>query len=143
MPVVMVNWFDWLVSVPAVAVTRTGVLTTPALTVMTTSPLLSDTAVGAVAGGMAAGVRVIPPIVVLKPKETVFPLNELPPPSITLNVTCEVSVPPMPFNEMMGCETEMNCKEPMAGALTAKVPVEEPPEAVAVTVSVPAQPLSR
>ena len=142
MPVVMVNWFDWLVSVPVAvvtaAVTRTGVLTTPALTVMTASPLLSDTAVDGL-----AGVRVIPPILVLKPKETVFPLNGLLFPSTTLNVTCEVSVPPMPFNEMVVGEAEMNCKEPMAGALTAKVPVKELPEAVAVTVSVPAQPLSR
>lgn len=117
MPVVMVNWLDWVVSVPVVAVTLTGVLTTPALTVMTTSPLLSDIAVG----GLPAGVRVIPPIVVLKPKDTVVPLNGLPPISTTLNVTCEVSTPPMPFNEMVAGEAETNCKEPMAGAVTVKV----------------------
>ena len=156
---VMVNPLDWVVSmvpepeqvigvvmgllmvvVQVLAITRTGVLITPASTVMTTSPLLSDIAVG----GLPAGVRVMPPMAVVNAKVTVCPLNGLLFAPTTLNVTCEVSVPPMPFNEMMVGEAETNCTEPVEGTPINKfAETEAMPETVAVTVSVPAQPLSR
>ena len=87
---VIVTWLDWVVSVvpvqgvvgvlQVIAVTRTGVLTVPALTEVTTSPLASEVAV-------PPGVSVIPPIVVLNPKLTVLPLIGLPLGSSTLKVT--------------------------------------------------------
>lgn len=143
MPVVMESWLDWVVSVvPAVApgvdaVTRTGVLTVPEFTVATTSPDESEMPV------FDANER--PPTVVLSPKVTVFPLIGLPPVSRTLNVTSEVGTPPLPFNEIFVGLAETYWIEPVVGGMIVSGAEEEarPPLTEAVTVSVPAQPLSR
>ena len=109
MPVVIVNALDCVVSVvPAVApgveaVTRTGVLIVPELTVITTKPLASEIAVAG-----AGGVSAIPPSVVLRAKVTVFPLIGFPVPSNTLKRTCDASVPPIPLKEMMLGVAETN-----------------------------------
>ena len=150
MPVLIVNPLDWVVSVvPAVApgvvaVTLTGVLTVPALTLVTTNPAASEVAVEGV------GVSVIPPTVVLNANVTVFPLIGFPPVSTTLNCTCAVSTPPVPFNEMVVgfvggmVVAETNSIEPTVGGLTTKlVTADVMPATEAVIASVPAQPLSR
>jgi hypothetical protein len=114
------------------------VLTVPELTFVKTSPLASEVAV---AGG--AGVSVIPPTVVLNPKVTVLPLIGFPAESNTLKLTCEASVPPVPFKEMVLGVAETNWIEPVAGGATTKlVESEVTPAAEAVMTSVPAQPLS-
>src|SRR3989338_7372692 len=143
----MVNWLDWVDSVVPVqglvgvvqvlAVTRTGVLTVPALTLVTTSPLASEVAV-------PPGVSVIPPTVVLSPKLTVLPLSGMPPVSSTLKVTWAVSMPPVPFKEMLAGAEVTYWIEPAVGAVMVKVAEEDAiPLTEAVIVSVPAQPLSR
>src|SRR3990170_2833857 len=144
MPVVMVNPLDWVVSVvpgvgPGVeAVTLTGVLTVPELTVVTTSPLASEVAVSGVGGA-----SVIPPTVVLNPNVTAFPLIGFPPVSNTLNRTCDASTPPIPFKEMLLGVADTNWIEPVAGVLTTKlVEADVTPAIEAVMTSVPAQPLS-
>jgi len=144
MPVVIVSAFDWVESVvpattPGVeAVTLTGVLTLPELTVVTTCPLASEVAVP------EAGVSVIPPTAVLNANVTVFPLSGFPPVSTTLKITCEVDTPPVPANEMLLGVADMNWIEPTVGGVTTKlVAADVTPAAVAVIVSVPAQPLSR
>src|SRR3972149_2172045 len=144
MPVVMVNALDWVVSVtpgiaPGVeAVTLTGMLTVPELTVVTTSPSASDVAVSGV-----GGVSVIPPTVVLNPNVTVFPLSGFPPVSNTLKRTCAASTPPVPFNEMLLGVADTNWIEPVAGVLITKVVEGDVTPAIeAVMTSVPAQPLS-
>lgn len=141
----MVNPLDWVVSVvPAVApgvdaVTLTGVLTVPELTVTTTSPPASEIAVAG-----AAGVSVMPPAVVLKPNVTVFPLIGFPPPSNTRKRTCAASVPPIPLKEMLPGVAETNWIDPVAGGVTTRlVEPDVTPAAKAVITSVPAQPLSR
>jgi len=144
MPVVIVSPFDWVESVvPAtvpgvVAVTLTGVLKVPELTVVTTSPLASDVAVP------EAGVSVIPPTEVLNANVTGFPLSGFPPESTTLKTTCEVDTPPVPANEMLLGVADTNSIEPtVGGVMTKLVGAEVTPAAVAVIESVPAQPLSR
>ena len=141
---VIVNPLDWVVSVvPAVApgveaVTLTGVLTVPELTLVTTSPLASEIAVAG-----AAGVSVIPPTVVLNAKVTILPLSGFPAVSNTLKRTCEASVPPIPLKEMMLGVAETNWIEPVTGGATTKlVEGDVTPAAEAVMTSVPAQPLS-
>src|SRR5471030_1461350 len=136
MPVVIVSPLDWVLSVvPAVApgvvaVTLTGVLTVPELTLVTTNPLASEVAVEGV------GVSVIPPTVVLKANVTSFPLIGFPPVSTTLKITCEVSTPPVPFNEMLEGVAETNWIEPAAGGVTTKlVGRDVTPAAVAVIAS--------
>ena len=144
MPVVIVSPFDWVVSVVprvapgVVAVTLTGVLTVPALTLVTTDPAASEVAVEGV------GVSVIPPTVVLKPKVTVLPLIGFPPVSTTLNTTCEVDTPPVPFKEMLAGVAETNWIEPTVGGVTTRlVEADVIPATEALIASVPAQPLSR
>lgn len=141
-PVVTVNAFDWVESVlsasPVDAVTLTGVLTVPELTLVATCPLASEIAVA------EAGVSVIPPTLVLNPKVTVFPLSGFPPVSTTLKITCEVDIPPVPCNEMLLGVADTNWIEPTTGSATNKsVGADGTPAAVAVIVSFPAQPLSR
>jgi hypothetical protein len=144
MPVVTVNALDWVVSVvPAVApgveaVTLTGVLTVPELTVITTRPPASEIAVVGV-----SGVSVIPPTVVLNANVTVFPLSGFPTESNTLKRTCAASTPPIPFREILLGVAETNWIEPVAGVPTTKlVEGDVTPAAKAVMMSVPAQPLS-
>ena len=114
MPVVIVNALDRVVSVvPAVApgveaVTRTGVLTVPELTVVTTSPLASEVVVSVV-----GGVSAIPPTVVLNPNVTALPLTGFPPVSNTLKRTCDASTPPIPFKERLLGVADTNWIEPV------------------------------
>lgn len=141
-PVVIDNWLDWVVSVvPAIApdveaVTRTGVLTVPALTVATTKPCASEIPVSAANDS--------PPTVVLSPNVTVFPLIGLLPASTTLNVTAELGAPPLPFNAILVGLADIYCRAPTAGAVMVNTAEEvaRPVPTVAVIVSVPAQPLS-
>ncbi len=142
----MVNKFEVLFSTtlaaPVVdAETRTGVLTTPALTMVCTNPALSEVAVEGV------GVRVTPPAVALTSTAnvTVFPLNGFPLWSRTLNTIREDSVPPVPLRFIKLGEADTNCIEPDVGAVTLKEAEEvpKPPPTDAVMVSVPAQPISR
>src|SRR5471032_1120075 len=143
MPVVIVSPLDWVVSATppdpvVVAVTLTGVLTVPELTLVTTKPAASEVAMEGV------GVSVIPPTAVLKANVTSFPLIGFPPVSTTLKTTCEVETPPVPFNEMLAGVAETNWIEPAAGAVMTKlVGSDVTPAAVALIASVPAQPLSR
>lgn len=146
MPVVMVNPLDWVVSVilgttdasVVEAVTLTGVLTVPELTVITTSPLASDTRVAG-----AAGVSVMPPTLVLRLRVTLCPLSGFPVASNTLKLTSDVSVPPIPFREMLAGVAETNWIEPVVGGVTTKLAgADVTPAAVAVIASVVAQPLS-
>ncbi len=147
MPVVIVSWLDCVDStVPAVApgveaVTRTGVLIVPALTMIETNPWLLDVAVGAV----PLGVVVIPPTLVLKPNVTTFPASGFPPESKTLKVTVEVDVPPVPCSEIVVGKAETYWIEPVAGGVTTREAevAAVVPDTEAVTVSVLAQPLSR
>ena len=114
MPVLIVNPLDWVVSVVAgtvdastvEAVTLTGVLTVPELTVITTSPLASEIAVPCPCA--SDGVSLMPPALVLKSKETVFPLSGFPLGSNILKVTSDASVPPIPFKEMLPGVAETN-----------------------------------
>ena len=120
-----------------VAVTLTGVLTVPELTLVTTWPLASEVAVEGV------GVSVIPPTAVLKPNVTVLPLIGFPPVSTTLNITCDVDTPPVPFNEMLAGVAETNWIEPTVGGVMFRlVGADVMPATEALTASVPAQPLS-
>ena len=144
MPVVIVNALDWVVSVvpgitPGVeAVTLTGVLTVPELTVVTTSPLASEVEVSVV-----GGVSEIPPTVVLNPNVTVFPLSGFPPVSNTLKRTCAASTPPIPFKEMLLGVADTNWIEPVVwGEMTKLAEGEVTPAIDAVMTSVPVQPLS-
>jgi len=79
----MVSPLDWVfkvvpVTTPgAVAVTRTGVLTVPELTIVCTKPAASEVA--------EALLMVIPPTVVLSPIVTGVPANAFPALSTTLN----------------------------------------------------------
>lgn len=58
--------------------------------------------------------------------------------------TCEASVPPIPFKEMLPGVAETNWIEPVAGGVTTMlVEGDVTPAAEAVMTSVPAQPLSR
>lgn len=140
----MVKPLDWVVSVVPVtaaaveAVTRTGVLTLPALTMICAKPAASVVAVA------VAGVSVIPPTAVLNPKLTLLPLIGFPPVSSTLKTTVEVSTPPIPFKDRLAGVAETNWIEPVAGGTTARlVAADVTPAAEAVMASVPAQPLSR
>ena len=140
----MVNALDWVVSVvPAVApgveaVTLTGVLTVPELTVVTTSPSASEVAVSVV-----GGVSVIPPTVVLNPKVTFFPLSGFPPVSNTLKRTCAASTPPIPLKAILLGGADTNWIEPVVwGEMTKFVEGEVAPAIEAVMTSVPVQPLS-
>jgi hypothetical protein len=121
-----------------VAVTLTGVLTVPELTLVTTNPAASEVAVEGL------GVSVIPPTVVLNVNVTVLPLIGFPPVSTTLKITCEVSTPPVPFKEMAAGVAEINWIEPTVGAVTTRlVEADVTPATEALIASVPAQPLSR
>ena len=119
------------------AVTRTGVLTVPELTVATTKPSALEMPL--------FEANVMPPTVVLRPSETVLPPIGLPPVSSTLKVTCEVDIPPLPFKEILTGLADTYCIEPVEGAVILSVAEEEasPPLTEAVTVSISAQPLSR
>ncbi len=129
--------------VQVLACTRTGVLDVPEFTVTTTCPSLPEMAV-AVTPPVA---KAMPPTEVLNEKLTVFPLSGLPPVSTTLNATLEDSclpAPPVPFKVMLVGVAETNCIEPIDGAITVNDADEDTiPLTEAVTVSVPAQPLSR
>ena len=141
------SWLDCVLSTePAVApgvdaVTRTGVLIVPALTMIETNPWVLEVAVGA----EPLGVVVIPPKVVLRPKVTTLPLRGFPPESSTLKVTVEVDVPPVPCNEIVVGEAETYWSVPVAGGVTTRAPEVDAvdPDTEAVIVSVLAQPLSR
>lgn len=123
--------------VPGVdAVTRTGVLAIPEVTVTTTVPSLAEMPV--------VDDKVMPPVVVLNPNVTVLPLIGFPAESNTLKVTTEEVLLPLPNKEILVGEEEMYCIEPTTGAKTVRDAEEEgPPLTEATTVSVPAQPLSR
>jgi len=120
--------------VHVLAVTRTGVLMVPALTMIETNPWMSEVAMGAA----RFGVNVIPPKVVLRPKVTLFPLIPCPPESTTLKVTVEEDVPPVPCREIVVGEAETYCSEPVVGGVTTSVVEVDAvvPDTEAVIVSV-------
>src|SRR3990167_3145674 len=149
MPVVIRSWSDCEEIEPVLAVTRTAVLNTPAVTLVTTLP---------VAGSEVAevGYTVSPPGAVLRLKSTRALPKGLPALSTTRKVTRAVSdrlVPPVPFMVIMGGDvtglvtTDTNWIEPMDGELTGRLPVDVTPFiSVAVMVSPGEgllQPLSR
>lgn len=58
-------------------------------------------------------------------------------------MTVEASIPPIPLRERFSGLADTNCNEPATGAATTMVADDDAmPDAVAVTVSLPAQPLS-
>ena len=94
-PVVTVSWLDCVLRAgeAMVAVTRTTVCTVPELTTVCTVPSAADTAL--------AGERLIPPTVVSSAKDTVTPDRAPPVESVTLNITVEVSLSPVPFKPIV------------------------------------------
>lgn len=113
----------------------------PACTVVETTPVAgSDTAL--------VGNTARPPIDVVSVKFTVLPPIGLPATSTNLNDTKDDSwrpAPPVPRNAIEVGLADTNWIEPMAGAVTVNVPVDdaERPVTEAVMVSTLAQPLSR
>src|SRR5450756_1041087 len=96
------------------AVTMTEVWPVPELTTVCTVPSAPEIC--------ERGDQLNPPAVVLRLNDTLTPGRGPPLESTTLNTTVDVSLSPVPLRPMVAGVAELNWIEPMAAAVTVRVP---------------------